>query len=660
MSTKLIKTIVLLQLLSILFFSTKIPKSTSTPNYVYSDCPSTTFPTNSLYTTNVNHLLNSLATKASVNPTNFYSTSSGNDTKDVVYGLYLCRGDQNTTGCTDCVVTATTSDIPNVYCPSSRVAVVWYEECMIRYSNESLLGVMSYTPFELIQNAVNGRNYDGNQTLFNEVVMSTMNGLVNRTANDGGRKFVTQVLNFTRSDTLYAMQQCTPDLSAKDCGKCLTTAISRLQIGKGSTLLQPSCQIRYELFPFYNDAVGISPGSTSPSLDSSKTGKLGKTIGIGVSVAAFILIIALTIICLIKRRAKKYHPVLHRSVSEDFGAVESLQYDLATLQLATNNFSEENKLGEGGFGSVYKGTLSNGQEVAVKRLSKSSIQGAQEFKTEVLLVAKLQHRRLARLLGFCIAGIERLLVYEYVPNKSLDGFLFDPEKKVQLDWNTRYKIIRGVARGIMYLHQDSRHRIIHRDLKASNILLDVDMSPKISDFGLAKICGVDQTHGNTNRVVGTYGYMAPEYAMQGKFSTKSDVYSFGVLVLEIISGMNNNTFYKFGYAEDLLSYAWKQWKEGKAMEFVDATIRKSCSINEVKACMHLGLLCVQERVDERPSMTNAVLMLDGQSVSIPTPTQPAFFTKSVDGSTIDGSDQVISVSVPWTMNDASISEIEPR
>lgn len=215
---------------------------------------------------------------------------------------------------------------------------------------------------------------------------------------------------------------------------------------------------------------------------------------------------------------------------------ESLQYDFSTIEAATNYFSMENKIGVGGFGDVYKGVLGNGQEIAVKRLSRRSSQGAQEFKNEVVLVAKLQHRNLVRLLGFCLEREEKILIYEFVSNKSLDYFLFDMKKQTTLDWSVRDKIIKGIVRGLIYLHEDSRPRIIHRDLKASNILLDKDMNPKISDFGMARIFGVDQIEGSTNIIVGTYGYMSPEYAMHGQFSVKSDVFSFGVLLLEIISG----------------------------------------------------------------------------------------------------------------------------
>ncbi|CAD6223546.1 unnamed protein product [Miscanthus lutarioriparius] len=312
---------------------------------------------------------------------------------------------------------------------------------------------------------------------------------------------------------------------------------------------------------------------------------------------------------------------------EDGKSHELKVYSLDRIKAATSNFSDSNKLGEGGFGPVYMGTFPGGEEVAVKRLCRNSGQGLEEFKNEVILIAKLQHRNLVRLLGCCIQREEKILVYEYMPNKSLDAFLFNPEKQGLLDWKKRFDIIEGIARGLLYLHRDSRLRVVHRDLKASNILLDADMNPKISDFGMARIFGGDQNQFNTNRVVGTFGYMSPEYAMEGIFSVKSDVYGFGVLILEIITGKRAVSFHCHEDSLNIAGYAWRQWNEDKAAELIDPVIRASCSVRQVLRCIHIALLCVQDHADERPDIPTVILMLSSDSSSLPNPRPPTLMLR---------------------------------
>ncbi|KAJ9540870.1 hypothetical protein OSB04_027376 [Centaurea solstitialis] len=303
-------------------------------------------------------------------------------------------------------------------------------------------------------------------------------------------------------------------------------------------------------------------------------------------------------------------------------------FSFSEIVKATSEFSIHNKLGQGGFGAVYKGVLEGG-EIAVKRLSKTSSQGLAEFQNEVICIAKLQHRNLVKLLGYCIQGDEKMLVYEYMPNKSLDFFLFDKDNPVLLDWPQRYHIINGIARGLVYLHQDSRLRIIHRDLKASNILLDSRMNPKISDFGLARMCREHETEANTNKVVGTLGYISPEYAAGGVFSVKSDVFSFGVLVLEIVSGKKNRGFFHQDQHDTLLGHAWRLYKEAKLLELVDAALEDSWNVSEVLQSLNVGLSCVQQHPEDRPSMSTVIHMLGGED-ALPPPKQPRFFSDETE------------------------------
>ncbi|MFS8015328.1 putative protein kinase RLK-Pelle-DLSV family [Helianthus anomalus] len=331
-------------------------------------------------------------------------------------------------------------------------------------------------------------------------------------------------------------------------------------------------------------------------------------------------------------------------------------FDFTTLVIATDNFSNTNKLGQGGFGCVYKGILMEGQVVAVKRLSRTSGQGVEELKNEVRLIAKLQHRNLVRLLGCCIEVEEKLLVYEYMEHKSLNTYLFDKEKSHQLDWQKRFDIISGIARGLLYLHQDSRFRIIHRDLKASNILLDKEMNPKISDFGMARIFGGDQTEAETKKVVGTHGYMSPEYAMDGLFSIKSDVFSFGVLVLEIVSGKKNRGFYYASNQLNLIGHIWNLWKEGNALELVDESIGVEFSQDEVLRCIQIGLLCVQEHAEDRPNMSKVLLMLSSDVINLPQPKYPGFGLGKRDSEKGSSSKQDESL----TLNELTVTILDGR
>ncbi|EXC29554.1 G-type lectin S-receptor-like serine/threonine-protein kinase RKS1 [Morus notabilis] len=304
-------------------------------------------------------------------------------------------------------------------------------------------------------------------------------------------------------------------------------------------------------------------------------------------------------------------------------------FDLHTIAVATSNFSVDNKLGQGGFGSVYKGMLSNGKEIAVKRLSTCSGQGSAEFRNEVQLVAKLQHKNLVKIL--------------------------DEEKRKSLDWRRRFDIICGIALGMLYLHQDSILRIIHRDLKASNVLLDAAMNPRISDFGLARIFGGDQSEACTNRVVGTYGYMAPEYAMEGLFSIKSDVYSFGVVLLEIISGRKITGYYKENPESNLVGHVWDLWREGRASEVVDSFLDEAF-VDEALRCIQIGLLSVQEHAYDRPTMSAVVLML-GNDSDLPSPKQPAFIANRRWAGTGDLSS---SEGVNYSINVVTCTMVEAR
>ncbi|KAM0920364.1 hypothetical protein ACQ4PT_007555 [Festuca glaucescens] len=328
----------------------------------------------------------------------------------------------------------------------------------------------------------------------------------------------------------------------------------------------------------------------------------------------------------IQNRHTRQHSKNSKSDELDNENIELPSIFFKDIVTATDNFSDYNVLGKGCFGNVYKGLFGGGKEVAIKRLSKGSGQGADEFRNEVVLIAKLQHRNLVRLLGYCTHEVEKLLVYEYLPNKSLDAFLFDATRNCVLDWLTRFRVIKGIARGLLYLHQDSRLTIIHRDLKASNVLLDAEMNPKISDLvwqGSSEEMSNRQT---LSALLGhSNGYMSPEYAMGGSFSVKSDTYSFGVLLLEVVSGLKISSSHLTMDFPSLIAYAWSLWKDGNARELVNSSIMENSPLHEVLRCIHIGLLCVQDDPNARPLISSTVFMLENETAPLPTPREPVYF-----------------------------------
>ncbi|PON41046.1 GPCR kinase [Parasponia andersonii] len=464
--------------------------------------------------------------------------------------------------------------------------MIWFELCQVHYSFQMLVPIQIYTGMLPVSNKK--QKLVQNPVLFNRVLMYLMIEISKEAAFNASKlKFATWQIRFSDKETIYGLLQCTWDITEGDCQSCFEFSFSELteccSFRQGGIVVSRSCNVRFELDQFYNDS------STSLLTYTFPKGTKWKIWEVVMVTSAEILPVAIipgssNVYYRQKKRTQRddrsESALLQElasptavSITQEGNLVTSVElpfFDLPTIRAATDDFADSNQLGQGGFGTVYMGVLPDGKQVAVKRLSKKSWQGVEELKNE-----------------------------------------------------TYYNVIGGIARGLLYLHEDSRLKIIHRDLKPSNILLDHEMVAKKSDFSMARIFGENQNTNNTKKVVGTYGYMAPEYAMEGIFSIKSDVFSSGVLLLEIISGKNNSGFYLTKHAETLLAYAWRLWKNGKEVEFVDPLLIEPGSVEEVLRCMHIGLLCVQEDPEDRPTMSAVVVLLHGsESAPLPEPGQP--------------------------------------
>ncbi|RDX85764.1 Cysteine-rich receptor-like protein kinase 14, partial [Mucuna pruriens] len=479
---------------------------------------------NSTYQSNLNATLSRLTSNTHIDY-GFYNSSYGQDS-DRVYATGLCRGDLTPHTCRTCLDNS--SFFLLKHCPHHKeaVGVGGYDKCMVHYADYSIFGYQESDLRFYFWRETNVTDWDQYSYVLNKL-LSTLRVKAATTDSSLNRKYAAGNATGPSSETVYAVVQCSPDLTLAECNDCLNGAFSEIPKyctnRSGGAVIKLSCNIRYDNLSFYqptSDTLTLQlppQGSPShpPTPASSTTANYSQTTYHGNSnrsqadiakyIVPIVVFVGLMIFIGIYLRVRK--PTKHfgseAKVDDEITQAQSSQFDFDTIRIATNNFSDANKLGQGGFGPVYKGTLFNEQEVAVKRLSSNSGQGDIEFKNEVLLMSRLQHRNLVRLLGFCSEREERILVYEFLPNKSLNNFIFDPVESAHLDWKKRYKIIEGIARGLLYLHQDSQQRIVHRDLKLSNILLDANMNPKISDFGLARLIVVDQTQFNASKIAGT-------------------------------------------------------------------------------------------------------------------------------------------------------------
>eukprot|EP00253_Pinus_taeda_P032571 PITA_32571 len=576
-----------------------------------------------------------------------FNISEHGQSPNQIYALLQCRGDATIDECRNCSQEAEAAVVQD--CANYVGSRVWSKFCFLRYNgNYNFTGQLDFNGY----NEINQHFFYNIDTVtspddFIAAARQLLSSLASEiTSGSSINRYASNTTVDTSFRRIYALAQCCGDISLGVCKTCLSKTIDKLfevnDSASGARGLTGNCIVQYDLESFFNDLPPPPPQGPQKSGSSKIPIILGVLGG---------LVILLLMLGLFATRTKLKITIFGRHTgsghnrSEDSEVGEVLEpilnpsndfqvFEMKTLAAATENFHANNMIGEGGFGAVYKGTTRDGIKIAVKKLTLKSMQGKVEFLNEVKLVAKIQHRNLVKLLGCCAEGAERLLVYEYLPNNSLHKILFDPNARRSLGWQERYNIIIGVTRGLLYLHEDSRLRIIHRDIKASNILLDEKLNPKIADFGLARLFGEDETH-VTTKVAGTHGYMAPEYAMHGQLSIKADVYSFGILVLELMSGRKNVDFNLSSETEILLQWAWRLYKRGNIITMIDPEIIETCNDwEQALRCIHVGFLCTQAEALLRPSMSTINLMVSTKFMKLPDPTTPAFVSSGLTRTTV--------------------------
>ncbi|KAI3798749.1 hypothetical protein L1987_34028 [Smallanthus sonchifolius] len=542
-----------------------------------------------------------------------YARAQALSAGDSVYSAVQCRNYLSVDQCVACF-DAGVSKLAN--CISGNGGFISFDNCSIRYEDYAdfyndpyVMEDVNRTP-----NVLCGNQSSSQPTVFNQVVDGFLSDIRDATPKTSNL-YVASTRQITGENaTVYVTAQCAGSINQAICQTCMNTAYDKLNDCLPNTegrFFHMGCFARYSDTPFFN------VNQTTDITNFIKRHSSNVTI-IAAVVAGVVLILLFLLSWLLYRSWKK-----SKMTEQDFEGAE--HYNYKDLQLATNNFSEENILGRGGFGEVFKAVLDDTNVVAVKKLLIHHDGAKEEFENEIKLISNIHHRNLLRLLGWSIEGSYLLLVLEYMPNGSLDRFLWGA-KRGTLNWNQRYEIVFGIARGLAHLHDEFHIKIVHRDIKSSNILLSDDFKPKIADFGLARFQPEDQSHVST-KFAGTLGYTAPEYAVHGVLSEKVDTYSFGIVILEIISGKRSTEVKSHSQSTDyLLENTWKLYEKKMHVKVIDDTLSLNRYEQEhVMKIIEIALLCTQSPASIRPTMSEVVLMLqEGQSLGKRQLTRPTF------------------------------------
>eukprot|EP00253_Pinus_taeda_P003137 PITA_03137 len=574
-----------------------------------SPVPAYTYVNATAFYENLNYVFASLLPNLSKNGFAFSGTDKAGKT-DPVYGLAVCRRYLSANECSECFTEAATQ--LKATCTQSSGGRIHLDGCFLRYENSSSFygeSLGAGTSYCLSSN-------DSDPQAFSQRAEDLSTQLIlNASANNN---YAVGSID----DSLYGLAQCWPPLTSPRCQRCLTgaknlllTCIPRLE-GRG---LEAGCFLRYSTYSFFTHNQTSSSTNWTPS--SGKSSSKIVPIILGSTGGTALILVLCFLFCQRNRHPKRY--------DRTAGDFEQVIFNYELMRDVTGNFDRKHMLGRGGFGEVYQGRLPDGRDVAVKKLNgRQTSQAEEEFLTEVKLLTSVRHRNLVRLLGCCTRGHDRLLVYEFMANNSVHKHLFG-EIRNPLSWEIRLNIIMGTARGLAYLHEDSNARIIHRDIKCGNILLDDIFHPKIADFGMARFFPEGETHVST-RVGGTRGYTAPEYAVHGLLSEKADVYSYGIVVLEIVSGRQSVDESLPAPMQLLLELVWNEYEHDKVLDIVDSKLEGQYPAEQALRVITIALLCTQGSSGMRPTMSQVLWMLNNDSEIDVLPTQPAFIDVTSD------------------------------